>query len=300
MNITSFKAVVTSGIGRSGLILKKYTPEILLGVGIVGGVAAAVLACKASTKAELLLKQSKEIISNVYEAKEKYPTTTYSENDFRQDLAIAYTQSAVGFVKLYGPAVSLAIMSIGLILASHGMMSKRNAALMAAYKLVDESFNKYRKRVAEEMGVEKERLFRYNLVDEANPPKDENGNEIKKTGLEDFFELSEYARWFDESSPQFKKDNSMNLFFLQTQQTFANHLLQARGHVFLNEIYDALSLPRSRAGAIVGWVKNRGDNYIDFNMYSSSNQDNRDYMNGYQTKRVLLDFNVDGVIYDMI
>lgn len=300
MNVSNFKSIMTNVIGRSGLILKKYAPEILLGAGIVGGVTATVLACKASTKAGLLARQSKEILATVYEAKLKYPPTTYSENDFRRDLALAYTQSAVGFVKLYGPSVTLGIMSIGLILASHGMMSKRNAALIAAYKLVDESFSKYRKRVAEEIGVEKEKQFRYNLVAENDSEKvDEAGKESKKTELEGF-ELSEYGRWFDESSPQFKKDNSMNLFFLQAQQTFANHLLQARGHVFLNEIYDALSLPRSRAGAIVGWVKNHGDNYVDFNMYSPSNDNNRDYVNGYNVRRVLLDFNVDGVIYDMI
>lgn len=304
MNITAFKSIATNALGRTVLLGRKYAPEILLGVGLTGAITAAVLACKASTKAELLYKQAKVNIDRIHEAKEKYPLTVYSEQDYKQDLITSYTQSTVEFVKLYGPAVTLGIASIALILASHGMMSKRNASLIAAYKLIDDSFSKYRARVKAEFGEEKERKFRFNLVDEVNkkkPKKGEEKTEELKAKIEsDLFELSEYAKWFDENSPQWQKDNTHNMFFLQAQQTFANHLLQSRGHVFLNEIYDSLGFPRTKAGAIVGWIKDHGDNRIDFNMYSPSSDVNRDFVNGYNQRRVLLDFNVDGIIYDMI
>lgn len=76
-----------------------------------------------------------------------------------------------------------------------------------------------------------------------------------------------------------------------------NDLLQVRGHVFLNEAYDALGLERSKEGAVVGWVLDyNGDNFIDFGIYT---KENARFVNGDE-RAVLLDFNVDGVIFDKI
>ena len=91
----------------------------------------------------------------------------------------------------------------------------------------------------------------------------------------------------------------MNLFFLKAQQTNANVQLTVRGHVFLNEVYDMLGLPRTAAGAIVGWVRGNGDDVIDFGIWDN-NDINSDFVNGYNRSKILLDFNVDGVIYDII
>jgi hypothetical protein len=79
-------------------------------------------------------------------------------------------------------------------------------------------------------------------------------------------------------------------------------MLRARGHVFLNDVYDSLGIPRSKAGAVVGWVLNRngeGDNFISFGVFDGTTQEIRDFVNGYEGS-ILLDFNVDGVIYDKI
>ena len=60
-----------------------------------------------------------------------------------------------------------------------------------------------------------------------------------------------------------------------------------------------LGIPRSQAGAVVGWVLGEGDDYIDFGMFDGNNMATRDFVNGYE-RSILLDFNVDGVIYDLI
>lgn len=44
------------------------------------------------------------------------------------------------------------------------------------------------------------------------------------------------------------------MMFLRRQQDYANEMLKARGHLFLNEVYDLLDIPRSKAGQVVGWV----------------------------------------------
>ena len=44
---------------KVGFGLQKKSPEILVGIGIVGAVASAVLACKATTKAGAIVEESK-------------------------------------------------------------------------------------------------------------------------------------------------------------------------------------------------------------------------------------------------
>ena len=91
--------------------------------------------------------------------------------------------------------------------------------------------------------------------------------------------------------------------YLRRQQEFANEMLRARGHLYLNEVYDMLGFPRTKAGQIVGWIyddKNpNGDNYVDFNIYDVTDESKRDFVNGYE-RSILLDFNVDGPIYEMM
>ena len=111
--------------------------------------------------------------------------------------------------------------------------------------------------------------------------------------------LSVYARFFDEGCEQWSKNPEYNLMFLRSQQNYYNDMLKSRGHVFLNEVYDALGIPRTQAGAVVGWmISDNGDNFIDFGVFDGDRPRARDFVNGYE-RSILLDFNVDGVIYDL-
>lgn len=53
---------------KVGFGLQKKSPEILVGVGIVGAVASAVLACKATTKAGAIVEESKNSLADIREA----------------------------------------------------------------------------------------------------------------------------------------------------------------------------------------------------------------------------------------
>lgn len=302
--LTNIKGIIVKGAGRTGLVLKKYSPEILMGVGVVGVVTSAVLACKATLKVEELVDQSKETIDKIKTAHEEVSKELYSDKDYQKDLTIAYTQTGVAFVKLYGPAVTLGVVSIGCLLGAHGIMKKRNIALMATYKALEQSFSDYRKRVVEELGADTDRKYHLGLKDETVEVVEENENgkkkKVKKTvEVVDPNKHSQYARFFDESSSQWSKVPEYNMVFLKSQQNYANDLLKARGHVFLNEVYDLLGLPRSQAGAVVGWVLGEGNDFVDFGMYNAGDEKVRDFINGYEPS-ILLDFNVDGVIYDLI
>lgn len=306
VKLNEVKGLVVKATGRTGLVLKKYSPEILMGVGIVGIIGSTVMACKATLKVEEVVDEAKETLDKIHKAHDDENITEeiYSEQDYKKDLVITYTQTGVKFIKLYGPAVTLGAASIGCLLGAHGILKKRNVALMAAYKAVEQSFGDYRQRVREELGEEKDRRYHLGLKEETVTEEtvDANGKKkkVKKTvEVVDPNKISQYARFFDDSSSQWSNVPEHNLVFLKAQQNFANDLLNSRGHVFLNEVYDMLGIPRSSAGAIVGWVKGEGDDFVDFGIFNRDDEKVRDFVNGYETN-IMLDFNVTGVIYDLI
>ena len=289
--------------------VQKHSPEILMGVGVVGVVTSTVMACKATMKLNDILEESKEKRDIIKEV-ENNPDykDQYSPEDAKKDLTINYVQTGMKIVKLYTPAVVLGGASLGCLLASNDILRKRNAALSAAYMTVDKSFKEYRNRVTERFGEEVEKEIRYGIKAEQleTTVVDEDGNETIVTDTVKTMDptlYSDYARFFDAASPCWQNDPEYNLMFLKAQQQYANDLLRAKGRLFLNDVYDMLGIEKTKAGQVVGWVYDRenpnGDNFVDFGIYDMSKERVRAFVNGYETN-ILLDFNVDGNIWDLM
>ena len=286
----------------------KHSPEILAGVGVVGVVGSLVMACKATTKLSDILDESKEQLDKIKEvAADPAYEEKYSQDDAKKDTTITYVQTAMKVTKLYAPSVILCASSLGCLLTSNNILKKRNAALSAAYMTVDKSFKEYRKRVADRFGEEVEKEIRYNIKAEEITKVDEDGNEVTETvkvmdGTDDPNSYSDYARFFDESCAAWQNDAEYNLTFLKAQQQYANDLLKAKGRLFLNEVYRMLGIDETKAGQVVGWVYNpdnpTGDNFVDFGIYNMQRERVRAFVNGYEPN-ILLDFNVDGVIWNL-
>lgn len=301
---------VNRTLSKAGFQIKKHSPEILIVAGIAGVVTSAVMACKATTKINDILDQTKEEVGKVNDAlvNEKIPEDVYSKEDAKKDLAIIYIQTGVKLVKLYGPSLILGALSITSILASNNILRKRNVALAAAYAAIDNGFKEYRGRVIERFGKDLDRELKYNIKAKeiSETTVDENGKETtvtKTVPVVESEEPSDYARFFCEGCAGWTKDPEMNLVFLKQQQNWANELLKTRGHLFLNEVYDMLGIERSKAGQVVGWVYDETnpncDNYVDFGIYDIYNERKRAFVNGWE-RSILLDFNVDGDIYSLL
>ena len=301
---------VNRTLSKAGFQIKKHSPEILIVAGIAGVVTSAVMACKATTKINDILDQTKEEVGKVNDAlaNEKIPEDVYSKEDAKKDLAIIYIQTGVKLVKLYGPSLILGALSITSILASNNILRKRNVALAAAYAAIDNSFKEYRGHVIERFGKDLDRELKYNIKAKeiSETTVDENGKETtvtKTVPVVESEEPSDYARFFCEGCAGWTKDPEMNLVFLKQQQNWANELLKTRGHLFLNEVYDMLGIERSKAGQVVGWVYDETnpdcDNYVDFGIYDIYNERKRAFVNGWE-RSILLDFNVDGDIYSLL
>ena len=298
---------LTRSFNRLSLHLKKHSPEILIVAGVVGTVASAVMACKATTKVNDILTDAKTQIDQVHEVA-KTKSDIYSEEDSKKVLAIIYAQTGVKLVKLYAPSVILGTLSLTSIVSSHHILRKRNMALAAAYTAVDTSFKEYRGRVIDRFGEELDRELKYNIkareIEEVSV-NEKGEEEVTKRTVEvaNPNEYSDYARFFDDGNIGWTKDPETNLMFLRRQQDWANELLKAKGHLFLNEVYDMLGIPRTKAGQIVGWIYDEknpvGDNFVDFGIYDIHKPRNRDFVNGIE-RTILLDFNVDGNILDLI
>lgn len=282
-------------VARQALKANMNSPQLLFAAGIGGMVASTVLACKATLKVEEVLIEGQ---SNINVAK-SLRDERYSERDRQRDIAIIYTRTVVGVGRLYAPAIIVGVASVAALTKSQNILSERNAALTAAYTALDKGFQQYRARVVEKYGEEEDRNFRYG-TERVDVLDEETGRTHKATRVGPDG-ASVYARFFDPTSTSWSKEPEYNLVFLKCQQNYANDMLRARGHLFLNEVYDMLGIPRSKAGSVVGWVMSRdgtSDNYVTFGIFDDE-WNVRDFVNGREGS-ILLDFNVDGVIFDKI
>lgn len=314
MKNTELMKKISNVASKAGFQLKKRSPEILIVAGTIGVVASTIMACKATLKVNEVIDETKENIDEIHKATETGVTKAgkeYTVEDSKKDLTLVYLQTGWKLTKLYAPSVALGCMSISSIVTSNQILRKRNVALAAAYATVDKTFKEYRGRVVERFGEQLDRELRYNIkaqeIEETVVDGKGKEKQVKKTvEVADPRLNSDYARFFDSSSKEWEKDPEYNLWFLRNQQAHANDLLRARGHLFLNEVYDMLGMQRSRAGAVVGWVYNPEatddddtDNFVDFGIYDMYRDKCRDFVNGFEPV-ILLDFNVDGIIYDKI
>jgi hypothetical protein len=284
---------VVKVVGRHMFKIKKHSPELLLVSGVVGVVTSTVLACRATLKLEQVLDEHERTIEKV----KAVEISTYTERHRQAHLAEVRIRAALSIAKLYAPSVTLGVLSVGCLVGSHRILSTRNAGIMAAYATLEKGFEEYRARVTSEVGEEKERELRFGKT---VTTVDEDGR--KRT----VFEACEngpstYAVFFDEFNPNWNNTTPFyNQMFLKCQQQYANDMLTARGHVTLNDVYDMLGLPRTKAGFVVGWLKNgSGDGYVDFGIFDGDIYKGQRFANG-DDDSVLLDFNVDGIIYDKI
>lgn len=288
--------MVGRAVARNGLLLQRSSPQVLFVAGVGGMVGSTVLACRATLKVHEVV----ETAQNNLDLAKTMDHPDYSAKDRSRDISLIYFQTAVKIVALYGPAVVLGCASVYALTSSHNILNKRNAALTAAYAALEKGFAEYRARVVEEYGEDKDRELRYGTQQvEITDQKTGKKELVTRVGPGD---PSIYARFFDLHSRSWSKEPEYNLIFLKAQQNYANDLLNARGHVFLNEVYDMLGVERSKAGAVVGWLRSKNgetDNYVDFGVFNGNSDAARDFVNG-QEGAILLDFNVDGVIYDKI
>lgn len=286
----------------------KNSPEIMVVAGVAGLVVAGVIACKQTLKAKEIIDESKD---DIYDFLRDVDT---NDNDAMElankAVRTIKVKTALKVVGCYAPAVALAGGSAASILCGHNKLNKRYANLSMAYTALETSFKGYRDRVIERFGGDVDKELLYNIKKEKIEreevdPETGKKKKVKEEGyvIDGNTINSPYAKFFDSASSEWVKNPELNLLKLRSTQEYFNNVLRVKGHVFLNEIYDALDIPRTSIGQVCGWIydpeNDETDNFIDFDIYNVHDPAKRRFVNGLEPV-ILLDFNCQGNIVDQI
>ena len=283
--VRSVRTLAYKGAG----LAQRYAPEILTALGVAGVATSTVLIAKQTLKLEATVAKAEDRILTAHETK--------NEGD---NLAVvkAYMANTSDMVKLYGAPVMLAIASIASILAAHGIMRRRNAALVAAYGVLETAFANYRERVREAIGEDREQELYVGARETTEVS--ESGKKTVKKDLSGG-PKSPYALLFDETNIYWEPEAGTNKTFLLIKQQHLNDKLNVKGYLFLNDVHRALGFPDTKAGQIVGWIADttKGDGYVDLGIFEPMSDVKRDFINGHE-RNIWLNPNVDGPIIDKL
>jgi hypothetical protein len=287
---------------RQKLTAQKHSPHILFAAGLVGIGTSVVLACRATLKVGDKLD---DISRNVDRVKQDaiQPRLSLYENSSRieiakRDMAFVYLRGTVEIGRLYAPAIIIGGLSIAALTGSHVQLTRRNTALTGMYATLQKAVDAYRERVRKELGEEKENEIWH--AGDFEVERSADGTVVRsKLGQ---CGTNMYARVFDEDNRNWVPNYESNRVFLEGIQNACMHRLVRDRYLMLNDAYDALGFDRTVEGQLVGWTypskSPTGDNYVDFGLYTHS--DNADFILGTGQRAIYLDFNVDGVVFDLI
>jgi hypothetical protein len=316
MSIFSSAAKFGSNLIRK---VKFRSPELLIGAGVVGLVGAAVVAVRRGVRWHTAAKA--EIAHDLETIKKAEGSPQYTREDRVRDYAKVIGKGVWSFTQIYGPSVAVGAASVVSILAGTGILRGRLAAVTSAAATAQAALDRYRQRVREKLGEDADYEFAYEVSAKKAKIKHEDGTKETRVTYHlvpssgEWMSASPYSRLWDESALEWSPNRELQYLTLRSLENHFNRELDVRGVVFLNDVYKALGLPMSKDAALVGWIKDYskpnmaklaaelgrvpGDGVISFGVFENESPSARAYLSG-DDDRVVLDFNVDGVIYDLI
>ena len=310
--IFSKVASVAKNIGGNALLVgKKYTPEILIGLGITGFGVTVYETVQATNKTNDILidKERRMVICQKNLADEEM--TEYTLDDYERDIAQLNKESKWAIVRAWVPVGTMGTASVISILGGYRVLNGRYVATAAAYKALEASYDRYRGNVRDEYGDDVDYKMANNLkAEELEAMKREREDDAKRKGKKKGKYTTRYQReastavfdkysehWRDYWTPDQVWD------YLKLVENQMNDILNIRRHVFLNEVLDRLGLPRTKEGQVLGWIKTRGSSpRISFGLDEMPEEAVRDFLSiGYNEDIwIRLRFNTMGMILDML
>lgn len=215
--------------------VKRNLPTILTSTAAVGVVATAVSSAKATPKAIKLLEKAEEKKGEKLTKLEKVKVAA----------------------PVYIPAAVIGTATITCMFGSDIINRRRQAALISAYTVLDQSYKAYRDKVKDILGEETDAQIM---------------SEIAKDKFEEVKEKIEVEK--DDRTKLFYEEYSGRYFeatmddVLEAEYHF-NRNFALRDYADLNELYSFLGLPETEYGATVGWGRFAGEavygyQWVDF------------------------------------
>ena len=229
---------------------------LLTGIGVVAGLAGTVLACRATLKVAAKAEEHKKLIEDT---KASCAEAEMDEKATHKEVSKAYRHIGVEYVRKFWPAVGLLTVGYGLIIRAHCIEVAKNEALMTAYIGLEQLLNKYRARVAEQVGEEREaQIFKQAKVDQANENK--IGKYAGQFRNGSYLLFNDSCTDYQEGCPQANDfaigiiEQELNQKFVSYAPVYVNDVMRACGHEEINGGWD--------------WVKAKGlTDGIDFKLH---------------------------------
>lgn len=276
---------ILRNIQSLSLKLKQNSPQIKCTVAAVGYITAVGYAIHDTVKAIDIIDEHK---ANIDDIKEDLEANV--EDVKESDLAKEYIATGVDLVKCYWKTLSLTTGSTVLLILGTKEWDSKTAALAATVAGLESDIKKYRKNIIDKYGEEADEEARGIHKETIEyETKDENGKKKKvkeevKVADEDILGLDEYSFYFDQGCREWSKSPEYNLTYLMGLEEQFNYDLQRRGHVFLNEVYDAVGKERTPQGQVKGWTR-EGTERISLGVFKF-NRRTGDLNNGDVIRRI--------------
>lgn len=301
----NFGSLIKTGVKTVGQWTKKHAPELLLAGGITGFGGALYFTAKGAIASEGLAEEFLEEREDI---------------ETKKELVKLYSNTALKYSKNFAPAAGFTAVSLTCFCSSYGILKKRYVALGAAYTALEAAYQTYRQRVIEDAGIEKDKYYLTGVKASKVTDTDEDGNKVKKLVIDGDIEVANpYAFKFS----KYKEDGSLNKEWQNnahlnqsivlghqdylTDMLFTRSTLNSRGEVIkrgsvmLNEVRTLLGEDPTTTGAVVGWRYSNGEpgcnGYVDFRIIEGLEEDPE---TGFSIPYILIDPNVDGLIYDLL
>lgn len=237
---------VKDGLIRAGSSIKNWTcknsPTILTVTAVATSVGAVVTAVVAARRMDYIFHDANEEITAIHAKMADdnlIQNGRYSVRDGRKDLFKVYLKTGGRLVKLFLPTALLLGTSVASALGSHKILSDRNAAAMAAYELISNSYEAYRGRVRNKIGEEKEQEL-YEAKDISptlGTTTDKKTGEVKPVVKKIFREGNEFDVVWDECSTEWDRSTSLSLSYIMAKESYLTTVLHTVGHL---TYFDAL------------------------------------------------------------
>lgn len=252
---------IIQGLTKVTKGISKNSPLILTVTGVIGIGATAVLAYKSRSRVEAIVEQVEDVrkdeerINELIDLQDRLTDEEETELSYLQENYVPVSKAVV--VRDIAGAVALPVVtgvaSLACVTLSWYIMNNRLLTVSGALATATAEHVYYKRKVADRFGEEVERELSTPVHTVEAEYTDEKGK--KKTGeinVKDTLESLE-GRWFDESMEYTVDDFSYNKQFVDTVAEKLSVQFMNRGSLTLNQVYDALGFPRSRAGALMGW-----------------------------------------------
>lgn len=229
------KGVKMKQINRviTDLVTHEKTPLVLTIVSCTGVVATAVMVARAAPKASRVLAEVK-----AERMQDKLPPQVVFKHTW----------------KIYAPAVSVGLITVGSIITMNRVNARNAAILSAGAALATNALKDYQQHVLEEIGAEKESKIRDRMAKDTLASSSTVDEDL------DLFLLSGEGQvvCYDSLSGRYFTHNANDIRKVEND---LNREIISNMSISLNDLYSALGIEEVEVGEILGF---NIDNMIDF------------------------------------